>query len=129
MIILDENIIDTPRTQLINWRISVRQIGFEVGRKGLQDINEIIPLLHSLGRPTFFTRDREFYDSKLCHKKYCIVYLKMHDYEVAEYIRRFLHHPESKTHAKRKGCVVRLSSTGVHCWRINVDNEEFYNWV
>ena len=45
MNILDENIINSQRLLLLDWRIPVRQIGFEIGRKGMQDA-EIIPLLH-----------------------------------------------------------------------------------
>jgi len=45
--ILNENIIDTQRLRLQGWRISVRQIGYEVGRKGMKD-KEIIPFLHQL---------------------------------------------------------------------------------
>ncbi len=46
--------------------IAFRQIGSEIGRKGMQD-DEIIVLLRRLGKSTFFTRDLRFYDRKLCH--------------------------------------------------------------
>jgi hypothetical protein len=39
------------------------------------DREEIIPLLHSLRQPTFFTRDRGFYRPGLLHSAYCLVYL------------------------------------------------------
>lgn len=65
MNILDENISDSQRRQLNSWRIYVRQIGFEVGKKGMGD-SEITPLLHQLTHPTFFTRDSDFYHPKLC---------------------------------------------------------------
>jgi hypothetical protein len=45
VIILDENIIDTQRRRLQGWRIAIRQIGYEVGRKGMKD-PEIIPFFH-----------------------------------------------------------------------------------
>lgn len=67
MIILDENIDLIRRRQLINWKIHVRQIGIEIGHAGMKDFNEIIPLLHSLRRPTFLTRDHDFYSRDLCH--------------------------------------------------------------
>lgn len=47
MIILDENIIDNQRLQLNSWRIFARQIGYEVGRKGMKD-REIIPFFASI---------------------------------------------------------------------------------
>lgn len=53
MIILDENFPESQRLLLKGWRIRIRQIGYEVGRKGLKD-PEIIPLLLQLNRPTFF---------------------------------------------------------------------------
>ncbi|MGH2541569.1 MAG: hypothetical protein ACRDIB_02150, partial [Ardenticatenaceae bacterium] len=65
MNILDENIIDSQRRRLQGWRISVRQIGYNVGRQGIKD-DEIIPLLHDLRRPTFFTLDSGFFSRDLC---------------------------------------------------------------
>ena len=59
MNILDENVPMNQRQILQSWRISIRQIGCDVGRKGMKD-DEIIPFLHSLRRPTFFTRDLGF---------------------------------------------------------------------
>ena len=43
MIVLDENIDEPQRRRLEMWRIRVRQIGVEVGRLGMKDLNEIIP--------------------------------------------------------------------------------------
>ena len=60
MILLDENIIDSQRLLLQSWKIHIRQIGFEIGRKGMKD-SEIIPFLHKTGEITFFTRDGGFY--------------------------------------------------------------------
>ena len=74
MNILDENIIDDQRQSLRRWRISVRQIGVDVGRSGMQD-EEIITLLHEYNRPTFFTRDDDFWEPTLCHAGYCLVHL------------------------------------------------------
>ena len=44
MIVLDENILGSQRTQLRWWRVHLCQIGIDVGRKGMQD-DEIITLL------------------------------------------------------------------------------------
>jgi len=70
MILLDENIIDNQRLLLQKWGIRIRQIGYEIGRKGLKD-DEIIPLLHKISKVTFFSRDLGFYRKELCHPKYC----------------------------------------------------------
>ena len=56
---------------------------------GIQD-EEIIPFLLQTKRPTFFTRDEHFYDPKLRHAKYCLVYLAVNKYESAIFVRRIL---------------------------------------
>lgn len=106
MIVLDENIPESQRLLLRSWRIRARQIGAEVGRAGMSD-DEIIPLLHTLNRPTFFTRDRDFLKPWLCHPAYCIVYLDVGQYEAASFIRRVLRHSALNTRARRMGAVVR----------------------
>lgn len=42
MNILDENVLESQRQLLIKWRVPFRQIGYEVGRKGMDD-EQIIP--------------------------------------------------------------------------------------
>ena len=74
MNVLDENILESQRQLLRNWRIAVRQIGHELGRKGMAD-EEIIPFLLRLQRPTLFTRDHGFFRADLVHKDYCLVRL------------------------------------------------------
>ena len=61
MNVLDENIFELHRQQLEAWSIRVRQVGVDIGKLGMDDREEIIPLLHGLRRPTFFTRDKDFY--------------------------------------------------------------------
>jgi len=46
--ILDENIVASQRERLRSWKIHFRRIGDEVGRMGMKDRDEIIPLLHRL---------------------------------------------------------------------------------
>ncbi len=65
MIILDENINEHQCVLLRSWRIRARLIGSDLAHKGIQD-EQIIPLLHTLNRATFFTRDVGFYRSELC---------------------------------------------------------------
>lgn len=50
MNVLDENVIAPERERLRAWRIHFRSIGEEVGRLGMKDREEIIPLLHALRR-------------------------------------------------------------------------------
>ncbi|HXP63517.1 MAG TPA: hypothetical protein VN829_23640 [Dongiaceae bacterium] len=71
MNVLDENILESQRQLLRGWRVPVRQIGHELGHKGLQD-EELVPFLLTLRRPTLFTRDLGFYDRALCHLRYSV---------------------------------------------------------
>lgn len=116
MNILDENIPKNQRELLLFARLPVRQIGYDFGRKGIQD-DEIIPLLQQLQRPTFFTRDTDFFNRKLSHQRYCLVFLDVDKYEVASFVRRFLRHPDLNTQAKRMGAVVRVSHSGLTLYR------------
>lgn len=128
MNILDENMPNTQRHILRNWRIRARQIGHEVGRKGMED-EEIIPLLHRLGPATFFTRDLDFYDRHLCHSRYCLVCLSVGKYDMASFIRRFLRHPMFNTSAKRMGKVIQVSHTGMRAWQPYTEKEEKLVWL
>ena len=76
MIILDENFPESQRQLLQGWRLSIRQIGYEVGRSGMQD-EEIVPFLLQRRRSTFFTLDSDFYSHKLCHARYCLVWTEL----------------------------------------------------
>jgi hypothetical protein len=77
--ILDENIPASQQHLVRGWRIRTFQIGKEVGRSGMKD-DEIVPLLHHLRRPLFFTRDEGFYRRSLCHPHYCLVWLAVGQY-------------------------------------------------
>jgi hypothetical protein len=127
MNILDENIPKPQRELLEGRRISVRQVGVNIGRKGLLD-EEIIPLLQRLRRPTFFTRDSDFYERRLCHSKYCIVYMSVEKSEAALFVRRFLRHPDFRTQANRMGRVIRVSRAGISSWRLHEPKAEHVRW-
>ncbi len=68
MNVLDESVPESQRALLQSRRVAVRQIGHDLGRRGLSD-QEIITLLHQLDRPTFFTLDGDFYDRRLRHER------------------------------------------------------------
>jgi hypothetical protein len=127
MNILDENIIASQRQRVRHWRIRVRQIGVDIARKGFQD-EEIIPFLHHLRRPTFFTRDRGFYRREVCHQRYGIVCPEVAPEEVAIFVRRVLRHPRLNTQAKRMGTVVRASHRGLGIWQLHAQEEEVIFW-
>lgn len=127
MNILDENVVETQCRLLRKWRIRFRQIGFGVGREGMKDI-EIISLLHDLPRPTFLTRDDDFFERNLCHTGYCLVYTAVQKNEVAIFTRRLLKHPEFNTKAKRMGSVIKVSHAGLLVWRLHAEKPQRFNW-
>jgi len=124
MNLLDENVRVDQRNQLLRRGVRVRQIGHDVGRAGMADV-EILTLLHRLTRPTFFTLDEDFTDPRLRHPAYCIVYMYVRPLAAAEYARRVLRHPQLSTQAKRMGAYVRASFEGVRGWRCNQPEQAF----
>ncbi len=69
----------------------MRQIGYDIGNKGMTD-EEIIPFLLQSRRPTFFTRDSDFYKHESCHSRYSLVCMDVGEYDVAALVRRHLRH-------------------------------------
>jgi hypothetical protein len=127
MNLLDENIREDQRQRLRGWRITVHQIGFDIGRKGMKD-KTIITLLQQQTAPTFFTRDDDFYDRTSCHPRYCIAFLDVPHSEVAMFVRRFLRHSAFDTKAKRMGAVIRVLHSGLYVWRFNAEHEIRVEW-
>ena len=127
MNILDEHIPAEQRQLLKSWRILVHHVGYDVGRKGIQD-DEIIPLLRRLRHPTFFTLDFDFYQRELRQERYCLVCMDIHEDESASFVRRLLRHPEFDTQAKRMGAVIRISRKGLQVWRPHAEKEIQANW-
>jgi hypothetical protein len=127
MIILDENFPESQRQLLRGWRVQLRQIGYEVGRKGLKD-DEILPFLLGRRRATFFTLDQGFYRRHLCHARYCLVCVDVRQYAAAAFVRRLLRHRWFDTEAKRLGAVIRLSQRGLTVWRLHAEEEVHVDW-
>lgn len=128
MNVLDENIFEHHRQQLEAWNIRVRQVGVDFGRLGMDDREEIIPLLHALRRPTFFTRDKDFYHRWLRHPGYCLVYLDVTPDEAAHFIRRFLRHRNFRTQAYRMGKIVRVHQGGISVWQAGMGEGKEIAW-
>lgn len=127
MNILDENVLASQRQRLRRWRVPCRQIGYDVGRLGMDD-DEIIPLLIRLRQPTFFTLDAGFYKPHLCHPRYSVVFLHVRQSEAAFFARRLLRHHVFDTRAKRMGPVIRVSHAGLALWRLHAENETLSAW-
>jgi len=113
--LLDENFPADQRLFLRTWGIAHRQIGDEIANAGIKDDN-IIPLLHRLPRPTFFTGDGDFFSRNLCHSGYCLVWLDAPEDDSAVYVRRFLEHHTFDTERKRLGVVARAHHDGISFW-------------
>jgi len=128
MNILDENIIVSQRRQLQSMGIHFKHIGTDIGQRGMKDRNEIIPLLHTLHRPTFFTHDSDFYDPTLRHKKYALVCLQVKYSEAGDYIRRVLRHPALRTEAQRMGKVIWVQPGGLSYWQVGKEIEQVIMW-
>ena len=92
MLMLDENLPASQQRLLRKWRIRFRLVGGEVASWGTGDEN-LIPALHRLAQPTFFTLDRDFHRRDWAHAGYCLVWLDVPDDHAADFIRRFLRHP------------------------------------
>ncbi len=127
MNVLDENVPAIQREILDSWRIRVRQIGFDLARSGLED-DEIIRLLQQLRRATFFTRDADFFERRLCHARYGLVCLAVERDEVAIFVRRLLRHPDFDTQSKRMGTFLRASSAGLSAWRLGAKKPSHHDW-
>jgi hypothetical protein len=114
MLIIDESISEFEIWQLRRWGFRLRAIGPDLGNKSISD-EDILPLLLRLKRPTFFTRDRDFWQQALCHHGYCLVYVDVleEEGEIAAHVRRFLRHRDFKVSAQRLGKVVHLYQRGI----------------
>ena len=117
MLVLDENLPAAQRLLLRRWRIHFRVVGLDLAAWGTDDEN-LIPALHRLPQPTFFSLDRDFCRPDWAHASYGLVWLDVADDRAAEFIRRFLRHPAFDTQAKRMGAVVRVHADGVSYWRV-----------
>jgi hypothetical protein len=127
MNVLDENLAVQQCDQLRAWRIPFRQIGRHLSAHGTLDEN-LIPLLHRLPQPTFFTHDRDFFRAAFGHAHYAVVHLDVSDAVAAEYIRRFLRHPVFDTAAKRMGIVAQVQTGGVQFWKKAGPGLRFVEW-
>ena len=128
MIVIDEHFPESQRQLLKGWRIHFRQIGYEIGHKGLKD-PEIIPLLLQQRRLTFFTLDSDFDKMKYCHSDYCMVFLHVDEYEAATFIRRFLKQKNFNTQAKRLGRVIRLTRTFISVRVCKAEQAVRFEWT
>ena len=127
MLVLDENLPAGQRLLLRKWGIRFRLVGVDVASWGTHDEN-LIPVLHRLAQPTFFSLDQDFYRPSWAHSGYGLVWLDAADDHAAEFIRRFLRHPAFDTQVKRMGVVARVHTGGVIWWRARQRAPQSVGW-
>src|SRR5687768_16825129 len=127
MLVLDENLPASQQRLLRKWRIRFRLVGGDVASRGTNDEN-LIPALHRLAQPTFFTLDRDFNRRDWAHSSYCLVWLDVPDDHAAVFVRRFLRHPAFDMQAKRMGVVARVHAGGVLFWRFKQRSPQSVVW-
>lgn len=127
MLVLDENLPADQWQLLRKWRIRCRVVGKDLAASGATDEN-LIPVLHKLPQPTFFTLDRDFFRRDWGHANYALIWLDVRRREAAEFIRRFLRQPEFDTQAKRMGVVARVYDGGVIFWRGGKRSPQSVSW-
>ncbi len=89
-------------------------------RPGEQILDDRIPeILLTLKTPTFITIDHGFWNRRLCHPDYCIVYFALRSDEqegLPGLLRSLLHLPGFSTRAARMGKVARVDDDTVTFW-------------
>jgi len=127
MLVLDENLPEGQRLWLRKWRIRFRVIGLDVASSGTKDEN-LIPVLHRLASPTFFSLDHHFYRQDWAHSHYCLVWLDVRGRQSADFIRRFLRHSAFDTQAKRMGIVARVHNDGIMFHQVRKRSAQIVSW-
>ena len=127
MFLIDENISELEVSRLRRAGIHVRLVGSEVATTGVSD-EDLVRALRRLKRPVVFSQDEDFFQFGWAHRAYALVWLDLNPNKVAEYIRRFLRHPEFDTQAKRMGVVARVARGGVHFWRVGNRELKSVGW-
>ena len=115
MNVLDENITRDQAEILELWGIRCQSLSRDLAAQGIADDN-VIPLLLRLKRPTFLTRDADFYEGDLAHRNYALVWLDVDRSETAYFVRRFLKDKRFKMKSQRLGKVFRVHHNGVEYW-------------
>ncbi|MDL1891356.1 hypothetical protein FBQ87_00490 [Sphingobacteriales bacterium CHB3] len=127
MILIDENIISTECAKPKKWKSSVRQIGLDIGSKGMKDY-EILPFLLQLRKLTFLTRDRDYYNHRLCHHRYCLAWFDVSAVQFSDYARLFLQHRAFRTQQQRLGKIVHISIGGITYWSLKSRVKRSLSW-
>jgi hypothetical protein len=125
--ILDENAPDDQYPLIQQW-LSIVKVGDGWGQTGMKD-DEIRSHLNRERNVTFHTQDVDLYHPSWRHPNYGVVYYDVAPDDLAEYLRRFLRHPQFRTHAQRRGKVVRVTAQGISVWEWGHDHVQYFEWA
>lgn len=89
-------------------------------RPGEHILDDRVPeILLTCHEPTFITIDSDFFKPRLCHSRYCIVYVDVdfrRQQEIPRLLRQLFRHARFKSHAQRMGKIIQLTQAGVSYW-------------
>jgi hypothetical protein len=125
--VLDENVTRDQADLLLQWGIRFRSISRDLHCQGMHDDN-IVPFLLRLKQPTLLSRDEDFYERRLIHPRYCLVWLDVDAGQTAFFIRRFLSHPRFRTNAQRLGKVICVAPRAIEYWLKNAQRPISVRW-
>jgi len=69
-----------------------------------------------------------FFRAPLRHANYRLVALTVPVLETADYIAKFLRHPQFNTRAKRNGKVIKVSTKSINFWAIGRQQHGTVRW-
>jgi hypothetical protein len=102
---------------LSRWTTAQRLRDLRPGEVILDD--RVPELLLTLHQPTFVTIDQGFWDRRLCHPKYCILFFALRDDRqklLGPLLRALLRRPAFRSRKGRMGRVVRVRPTTIDSW-------------
>ena len=117
-LVLDDQLdVQVLLPELDSWITSVR---LQSLRPGEQILDERVPeILCTLKKPTFITIDHGFWNRRLCHEKYCIVFAELtssQQHLIPSLLRRLFRLTEFRTRGARMSKVARLDEQNVTFW-------------
>lgn len=124
---LDEDVVLPP---LAKWTTVQRLRHL---RPGERILDERVPeILLTLKGPTFVTIDPDFWQRRLCHSGYCILYFALSDRQqklLPELLRALFQRPEFRTRAARMGKVARVSQAHIDFWQFRQRGPTRLTWA
>src|SRR5262249_23352549 len=124
---LDMQILVPP---LKAWTTVVRLQDLRPGERILDD--RVPEILRTLRTPTFVTIDHGFWNRRLCHLDYCILYFdcaKNEQQLLPALLRQLLRLPEFDTRTQRMGKVARIQQEKVRYWEVGAKKSRELSFV